>query len=243
MALIPLSGQAQGTGDLTGTGVLSFALGGQAQGQGELTDTIAIALEASATGSGTLTGFGVLVVPLAGIASGSGQMGEAVPMPIFGVGQIAAFMTVDTVATPVCSAPPTPYTCSCRRTTKTGPKSFTWHQDYQGLDVTFCDHAGQPIDPWRVSYALYWVRPGGYKQLVGPPQRTPGHDTFGHYYVTGTAGECGQPGQWSVVWTWQEGPGRACQSAEECFWVLDQVLNQGACVQGPRVRKYGWGPC
>jgi hypothetical protein len=121
------------------------------------------------------------------------------------------------------------------------PKTFRYLQVLQrgDLPIYICSRNG-PVSPYAVSYTLYQQRPDGTKFQVGPAGRTPAEGEVGEYYVTGRAGESGQPGCWTVVWTWQRSFDGATETKNMEFRVEDAVLAADPRDVTVRVRKYGW---
>jgi len=108
---------------------------------------------------------------------------------------------------------------------------------------------GQPFTPqdlWidvlavNVSYAVYRIQQGCTPRLIGQPKRTPGKIQPSRYYVTGFAGECGQPGLWLIKWCIQKTLGPCCEERCCYFTVVDSVLSPVEGDTLPRTRKYGW---
>jgi hypothetical protein len=84
---------------------------------------------------------------------------------------------------------------------------FRWGQVFQrgDLPIYITDADGSPLDPFSVVYTLsYLPKNSACARQVGPCQRYPVKADVGEYYVTGIAGEFGQPGDWYVNWTLQE---------------------------------------
>lgn len=217
---IYLSGAASGTDGLDGTFVQSFLVGGQARGFGTLTGEQSYSGEVA--GAGEVTGDFVQTFFLRGIVRGLGNFRDCVPMPLAGFGTLQAYVEVTQAPLPVC----TPDT----------RQRFAYQTVFQrgGLELRLCDGQGNPYSPVTVTYAVYEILAGGYRQLRGPARRVPAKDGIGRYYATGYFGECGQPGDWVIVWSWSEG--RGCQTREEAF-VLEAgppMTNPCGCV------KYGW---
>jgi len=61
---------------------------------------------------------------------------------------------------------------------------------------------------------------------------------IGEFYVTGLAGEGGQPGDWLIRWEVQNSAGAHIQTIEQRFQVLDAVAVSPR--DGHRVNKHGW---
>jgi hypothetical protein len=122
-----------------------------------------------------------------------------------------------------------------------GPKTFGWlHLLQRGdLSVFICDGAG-PVIPVAIQYRLIQVRLNGSRQALGPQARSPAAGFPGEFYVTGRAGEHGQPGQWIVEWTfrraWQSTP----QIVELPYMVLDAVMAGDGRDVTCRKIKFGW---
>lgn len=118
--------------------------------------------------------------------------------------------------------------------------TFRWMQQFQLGDLElFTTDDGLPYSPAVCLFALYRVLPGGVRILVGDPNRRPAQQNVGHYYVTGTAGECGQPGEWVVQWRTQRFWNDQPTITELHFNVQDAVA---AGPPDPTLRscKKGW---
>jgi len=98
---------------------------------------------------------------------------------------------------------------------KSSPGVFRVGQSFQrgDLSIYVTDMAGNPLDPYSVKYTLLYQPQQRYSDrpavscnpiVAGPCLRTPVQAALGEYYVTGCAGDCGQPGQWYVQWVLQE---------------------------------------
>lgn len=215
-----LSDPADGAGDLTGEPVQTFMVGGQVRGFGTLTGEQVYAGQVG--GLGEVTGDFVQTFFLRGVVRGLGNFRDSVPMPLAGYGSLQAYVEVTQAPLPIC----TPDT----------RQRFGYQTQFQrgGLELCLCDGQGNPYSPVTVTYAVYEVLAGGYRQLRGSPRRVPAKAGIGRYYATGYLGECGQPGDWVIVWSWSGGGG--CQTREESF-VLEAgppLANPCGCV------KYGW---
>lgn len=101
---------------------------------------------------------------------------------------------------PVTSGTPHGHTMAHRR-----PLSFRWQQEFErgDLEIMLVDGQGEPRDPAHIWYTLHMVTPTGTLRRIGPARRTPTREDLGKFYVTGTAGEGGQPGPWVVRWAFQ----------------------------------------
>lgn len=198
-----------------------------AHGQGQLLIG-QISLAGTAIGTGILTDPAVVIHWMSGFVLGSGQLLWNGPAVIYGTGTLTGLMQVLRVPAPICpiAAP---------------AQSFSYMQALGKGGLTLCitDCSGNIFSPAIVTYSLYEVLPGGYKQLRGPACRTPVMDVHGCYYATGMAGECGQPGNWCIVWSWSQGPGCPGGTSSEPFRVLDAAMSN-PCDPN-RKQKYGWG--
>lgn len=84
------------------------------------------------------------------------------------------------------------------------------------LPLFITDSSGNATNPYKVTFTLYYRAGNSPCELqVGPIDRTPVQAKIGEYYVSGVAGECGQPGQWYVEWKYQESFGSQ--------WVTDKM--------------------
>lgn len=222
-----LSGAFGGLGDVSPVAaVRTLLVGGSTAGVGEVyldTESLLMGLLA---GQGGLSGDPSQVLGLSGWFSGVGDVVESAPLPLYGFGEITAYVEFRTFMPPICPLPEVP--------------SFRWQSDFGRCSLVFklCDARGLPYSPVTVLYELYQVMPGGYRLLRGPPNRQPIMEDVGSYYATGTAGECGQPGDWVIVWRWQRDPWSPVQTREMPFRVVDWANCD--CDTTPRVRKYGW---
>lgn len=163
-----------------------------------------------------------------GVFLGSSRFRHSAPLTIAGSSSMSVVPVVDRHLPPI-------------RAITMGPKTFGWQQVLQrgDLSVFICD-AAAPVVPVIISYRLIQVRLNGSRQPVGPRERTPVAGMPGEFYVTGRAGEHGQPGQWIVEWTFQRTRCSAPQVVELPFMVLDAVM---ATVPGDRTCrkiKFGW---
>jgi hypothetical protein len=249
MTLIDLDGTLDGTGDATGDPGLLFSfgdtiagsatesgsiastylLGGLVEGLGSLSGGVDIDLSGLLSGTGSVSlGDGVTVYMLGGLLSGFGQLLESIPLPLYGSGDIRGYLDLIHYPPPI-SGP-------CRKE----PQSFRWGQTLTNGDLTFGlkDGYGNFFSPQVLSYALYMILPGGYRQLVGATSRHPIMTSTGCYYVTGVM-SCGQPGNWVIVWKFQRHWWTPAETFEVPFRVLDAVL-AGGNDPTPRCKKYGW---
>jgi len=124
---------------------------------------------------------------------------------------------------------------------KCPPKTFKWMQLFQRGDLALFLQDGKlvPSDVSLIFFALYQVK-GQSRVPRGPQRRTPAKGALGEYYVTGLAGESGQPGDWIIVWTYQAEPGDPLVNVEYPFKVVDSVVSEVSNSLLVRKRKYGW---
>ncbi len=199
-------------------------------GQGNLVDARLLDISGYAIGNSNAIADATRVIGLSGHSFGGSRMALSVPMPIYGVAVVTAYMDVIHVKPPVCQTP--------QVSTK-----FRWGHTFTRGDLEICivDGRGNPLGPVCVSYTLYKVVQGCQPIQVGATGRKPASSGVGCYYVTGTAGECGQPGLWMVRWSYQRTFGDPKLEKDCHFLVLDSVLwpVHGDTLQ--RSCKYGWG--
>lgn len=101
------------------------------------------------------------------------------------------------------------------------------------LGIRLTDEHGNPYNPVRIWYTMYQPLPGGLSlRQIGPERQTPVQGSVGEFYVTGRAGELGQPGEWLIRWTYQKAIGSEVRTMGVSFHV---TVNTGNC------HKYGWG--
>ncbi len=149
-----------------------------------------------------------------------------------GIGNIVAFAQILTVPPPICQ-PSEPNRVIA---------PFRWNQTFGRGDLEIClkDRTGNQRGPVFIGYTMYIVTPTGIMHQVGPLNRKPAQSDVGKFYVTGTAGENGQPGCWAVKWQYQMTYSVPVQESIVQFRVLDAVLD---CDRPDHVRrhcKYGW---
>lgn len=209
----------------------TLLFGGQVYGYGSIEDHLLQVVAGSTLGAGVLTGTPVWMFPIAGRTVGAGYFYESAPEPIIGIGHLIGDAIVDRVPCPV----------SC---TESAP-SFRYGHIFTAGDLTLAirDTAGNPFAPIIVLYRMFRVLPGGAVFPVGPPNRRPAKcgKRLGVYYATGTAGECGQPGDWLIEWRWQKSTFAPTQVERRAFRVLDAVLDTSVPDGTCRCTKYGWG--
>ncbi len=120
--------------------------------------------------------------------------------------------------------------------------NFKWNQTFGrgDLEVCFQDNTGNPASPFFVGYTMYTVSSTGVLHRAGPLDRKPAKADVGKFYVTGTAGENGQPGCWAVKWRYQMTYSSPIVEQLVQFRVLDAVLDCNHRDDVRRQCKYGW---
>lgn len=199
----------------------TFIIGGQVKGQGALVDGHLLLFSGLLTGSSMILGFDpVTLIVLRGRIGGTSKLVDWVPLPAQGSGTLAGNMVVDRVLDSVC-------VLACEQ-----GKTLQWGQVLgpDDLVLRIYDAKGNPYSPLSVTYALYWVT-GQARQLVCSPVRHPVKDAVGVYRAVGILADCGQPGEWLIVWnyTGQEHP------VEQSF-VLTATEGLSSCGCAPS----GW---
>ena len=104
------------------------------------------------------------------------------------------------------------------------PGIFKWGYVFQrgDLPIFITDTAGNPVSPYKVTFTLFRYAKGACSPMqVGPCDRTPVMADVGEYYVSGVAGQCGQPGDWFVDWKFQESFGSTFSGDRFGFKVFD----------------------
>jgi hypothetical protein len=205
-----------------------MAFSGNPQGVGDLIDGTFLPLAGQAYGSALVQGTLLRRIGVSGYTGGTGRMVWSMPEPIIGIALVTAFVEVIRVPS------------SCHLQCKAA--EFRWMQTLGRGDIGICitDPVGNPIGPVFVSYTLYQVVRGCQLHQVGPERCCPPSSGVGKYYVTGTAGEGGQPGQWLVRWRYRKTFGSPVIEKDFCFQVLDAVLGPIPGDTTQRVCKYGW---
>lgn len=124
------------------------------------------------------------------------------------------------------------------------PGILRWGQVLQrgDLPIFVTDAAGNPLDPYSITYTLFFQeKNAACPRHVGPCRRVPVKADVGEYYVTGIAGECGQPGDWYVEWTLQEYFEGTLMAERFGFKVFD---TSAYCTPGPHYEvRSGCRPC
>jgi hypothetical protein len=120
---------------------------------------------------------------------------------------------------------------------------FRWNQTFGKGDLEICihDRIGNQRGPVLIAYTMFMVSSTGILHQVGPTDRKPARADVGKFYVTGTAGENGQPGCWAVRWRYQRTYSEPIIEQLVQFRVVDAVLD---CDDRDhhihRHCKYGW---
>lgn len=108
------------------------------------------------------------------------------------------------------------------------------------LQITLTDTTGTQFrSPFRVIYTLFQLTKSGVPMQAGPT-KTAVKQSNGLFYVVGTAGEGGQPGNWLVRWAYQMSFGDDFITIDQPFQVVDSI--SAPIVGDPTCRKtkYGW---
>lgn len=221
----PLVGQA----NVSASTQAVFNMSGFLVGAGALIDARLLDVAGLAVGGSSVTANLLRIVGVAGYLQGSSQMALSVPEPIFGIAVLTAYMEVIHVPPPICQTPQITTT-------------FRWGKTFTKGDLAICivDRLGNPTGPVCVSYTLYHVVHGCAPIQVGATGRKPASSSLGCYYVTGTAGECGQPGLWMIRWKYQRSIGAPVVEKDCYFTVLDSVLSPVPGDTLLRNCQYGW---
>lgn len=226
--VVVTAGSVVGVSGVSTEAQRTMIFGAQAYGFGGVEDHLTLYTAGSTVGQGFVTGFLVRRSPMYGQTIGASRFFESYPQPMIGRGFITGIVVVDRIPCPV----------SCPLVAS--PKSFRWGYTFTRCDLTLQlrEPGGNPFSPIIVLYRMFRALPGGALQPVGPFNRIPVRDGVGDYYVTGTAGELGQPGDWVIEWRWQRSTFSPTQVERFPFRVLDAVAAGDTCLC--RTTKYGW---
>lgn len=218
-----------GSGTFSGNSQGVFNVSGFLTGGGQLIDATVQDASALLTGSAVVSAEALRIINSSAYFIGGSFFALSIPDPIIGVGILTGYMEVTRVPPPICQTPPINTT-------------FRWGQVFTkgGLEICVVDGSGNPIGPVCITYTLYQLQRGCAPKQVGPSGRKPVSPSVGCYYVTGTAGECGQPGLWLVRWRYQRTFGDPMVERDCYFQVLDSVLCPVPGDTLPRTCKYGW---
>jgi len=221
-------GSLMGSSAVTGDTQSILNLSGWAIGAGLLVDARLSEITGTTAGSSAVSGDLHRTISFDGYSQGMGIVFLSIPDLIHGVAIVSAYMDVINVPLPLCTAP-------------TVSTSFRWGHTFVRGDLTLslADNRG-PFGPVCISYTLYQMQYGCELKQIGPSGRKPGSSGVGCYYVTGTAGECGQPGLWAVKWKYQRTSNSPVIEKTCYFQVLDAVLSPVAGDNLERFCKYGW---
>lgn len=224
---VELDDALTGTSTVTGGTEHVYIFSGTAKGSGVLTDDTLGLLTGTALGVATVTGSVLRIVNVSGYISGAGQFVISAPEPLHGVAIVTAHMEVIHHRPPL-SCPTIPVA------------AFQWGQVFQKLDlcISVTDNVCNPIGPVNISYTLFRVVKGCQLHQAGCADRVPVMCKVGTYYVTGCAGEGGQPGLWVVRWKYQRSFADPVIEKDMCYQVLDGVLSPRDTTD--RNCKYGW---
>ncbi len=150
------------------------------------------------------------------------------PEPAIGSGQLVAIPEI-------LHFPPL---CVC------GPRPFTYPFGRQiarkDLIFQITDAAGNPITPFRVTYALFRVLASGALLPFGDRQRHPALISVGRFYPTFRSDDLGQPGNWLIRWTYQESSSSVPVVKDLLFRIHDSFHSKVWMDVTPRRHKHGW---
>ena len=226
MATIDLQGQADGTSSFSGVLGLDMIFTGITGGSGELIYSPYVDFDGQIDGVGDISGDPYYVVGFSGSISGTSDFQISYPLPIHGTSSFSGILEI--ISHTVYGATTCPSKC------------FRYMEFFQREDLAiYIRNAAGPVSPVRVVYTLYQKRPDGTRFQVGP-SRLPVSGDVGEYYATGRAGELGQPGDWVIVWEYQESRQVKPQYKEMTFRVSDAVMADSPQDTTVRCRKYGW---
>ena len=229
MPLYDISGIATSSSSASASAQIRINVSGFVSGSGDLIDASLMKIAGVSIGSGDISGVLYREVGISGSIWGSGSLNTSIPEPIYGIAVVTAYMDIIHVPFPICEL-------------STISTVFRWGHVFTvgDLELNLQDSCGNPFTPVSISYTLYQMQQGNTLKQIGPSGRIPVSSKVGNFYVTGTAGECGQPGLWVVRWSYQKTFSSSIIE-EDCFF---QVVDSVSCpIPGDnlaRCCKYGW---
>lgn len=120
-------------------------------------------------------------------------------------------------------------------------KTFAFMQFLERGDLPiYISLSSGPVSPYQITFTLFEVRSDHSLRQAGASGRVPAQGVVGEYYVTGRAGDLGQPGRWLIRWEYQHTETSPVQVKEMCFYVQDAVLADSPLDVIIRAQKYGW---
>ena len=229
MPLYDISGIATSSSSASASAQIRINVSGFVSGSGDLIDASLIEIAGVSIGSGDISGGLHREVGISGSSWGSSALNLSIPEPIYGIAVVTAYMDVIHVPLPICEL-------------TTISTIFRWGHVFTLGDLEFSlqDSCGNPFTPVSVSYTLYQMQQGDTLKQIGPSGRIPASYKVGCFYVTGTAGECGQPGLWAVCWKYQRTFSSSIIEEEHYFQVVDSVSCPIPGDNLARCCKYGW---
>jgi len=217
----PITGSSSVTGDTVST----FNVSGYVVGSGELIDGSLKDLAGSTVGGSNVAGDVMAWMGIKGFIQGSARVALSQPRPIVGVGVVTGYLDVVHVPPPLCATP-------------TVSLVFRWGHTFTMGDILYQVPGG--VDPVWICYSMYQMQTGCALKRIGPANRQPVKSKPGCYYVTGTAGECGQPGLWAVRWRWQRSYSDPVVEELCYFQVVDAISSPVPGDTLTRYCKIGW---
>lgn len=217
----PLSGSSNVTANAFGL----FNVSGLVVGSGDLVDARLADLAGVADGNSVVLGDLLRQIGVRGFVRGNGLVALSMPEPIYGIGKVVAYMDIVHVPPPICEVP-------------TVSAVFRWGHIFTKGDLEFSILGGGI--PVSISYTVFQIQQGCTWRQIGPSGRVPVSSGAGCYYITGTAGECGQPGLWVVRWCYQRTYNDPVMEEDCYFQVTDAVTCPVSGDDLERHCKYGW---
>jgi len=223
-----VSGTSDGVGDFTGT-LIDVGMTGVVFGVGALQSSLSIEINPTAHvfGGVDLQGDGALLRSLIGDVFGHGGLQLSELEALAGIGILAGYLDLVHV--------PRPIRCPWRS------RDFRLGHVFGRGDLSFLlRRDGAYSSPYRVTYSLFQVHPGGSQQLVGSPERYPVMAAVGEYYATFRSDDVGQPGDWLIRWRYQLSSSTQQEVEDYRFRILDAVLAKDPNDGTPRKTRRGW---
>lgn len=111
------------------------------------------------------------------------------------------------------------------------PGDLTGRSD---LMIRLVDNKGLPVNPYSITYAIYFVDPGPpeVEVPVGDPKRVPVNPSVGEFYAALTIPTGAKIGTYRIRWTIRQTSGSPVQTVVQEFKVAATVAVVGSMTPG-----------